>query len=282
MKVVIITGMSGAGKSVASNVFEDIGYYTLDNLPASLIVNFIDLIKEGKQDIEKIACVVDNRERFSNQLSRTINKISQMGIDVSLLYLDASNSTLIKRYKENRRPHPFALKGTIVEGIDRERKLLEDLKNRSDYIIDTSGLSLGQLSNIIKGYYDHEYNSLNISVVSFGYKHGILLDADLVFDVRFLPNPYYVKELKKKTGLDKEIKEYVFQFEESNKFIEKLVDLLEFLIPHYKKEGKVFLVIGIGCTGGRHRSVAIANKLSDVLSEKGEKVNVSHRDRNYW
>ncbi|MDY6065770.1 MAG: RNase adapter RapZ [Finegoldia sp.] len=282
MKVVIITGMSGAGKSAASNVFEDIGYYTLDNLPPSLIVNFIDLIKDKDNDIKKIACVIDNREEFSNQLSQTVNKINDMGVDVSLLYLDASNSALIKRYKENRRPHPFASNGTIIQGIERERKLLEDLKGKADHVIDTSGLSLGELGNIIKGYYDNEGNSLNISVISFGYKRGILLDADLVFDVRFLPNPYYIDDLKPKSGLEKEVKDYVLKFDETNEFIDKIADLLEFLIPYYKKEGKVFLIIGIGCTGGKHRSVFIANQLADILSEKGEKVNVSHRDRKYW
>ena len=285
MEVVIITGMSGAGKSASSDIFEDLGYYTLDNMPPSLLLSFIDLTTKSKKKINKIACVVDIRGgEFFADLMKSITLLKNQSIDVKILYLDASDEILIRRYKEHRRPHPLAVNGNILEGIANERELLSEVRNSADSIINTSNLTLGELRRKILSAFSLKDvdTKLAISVVSFGFKHGILLDADLIFDVRFLPNTYYIAELKKSSGLNTDIKEYVFGFEEANEFLDKLVDMMEFLIPKYSKEGKTNLVIGIGCTGGKHRSVAIAQALTARLEGNGEKVYVSHRDQKFW
>ncbi|MGR7839645.1 RNase adapter RapZ [Finegoldia sp. P3-F-LR] len=285
MEVVIITGMSGAGKSASSDIFEDLGYYTLDNMPPSLLLSFIDLTTKSKKKINKIACVVDIRGgEFFADLMKSMTLLKNQSIDVKILYLDASDEILIRRYKEHRRPHPLAVNGNISEGIANERELLSEVRNSADSIINTSNLTLGELRRKILSAFSLKDvdTKLAISVVSFGFKHGILLDADLIFDVRFLPNPYYIEELKKSSGLNTDIKEYVFGFEEANEFLDKLVDMMEFLIPKYSKEGKTNLVIGIGCTGGKHRSVAIAQALTTRLEGNGEKVYVSHRDQKFW
>ena len=285
MEVVIITGMSGAGKSASSDIFEDLGYYTLDNMPPSLLLSFIDLTTKSKKKINKIACVVDIRGgEFFADLMKSITLLKNQSIDVKILYLDASDEILIRRYKEHRRPHPLAVNGNILEGIANERELLSEVRNSADSIINTSNLTLGELRRKILSAFSLKDvdTKLAISVVSFGFKHGILLDADLIFDVRFLPNPYYIEKLKKSSGLNTDIKEYVFGFEEANEFLDKLVDMMEFLIPKYSKEGKTNLVIGIGCTGGKHRSVAIAQALTTRLEGNGEKVYVSHRDQKFW
>ena len=285
MEVVIVTGMSGAGKSASSDIFEDLGYYTLDNMPPSLLLSFIDLTTKSKKRINKIACVVDIRGgEFFADLMKSITLLKNQSIDVKILYLDASDEILIRRYKEHRRPHPLAVNGNISEGIANERELLSEVRNSADSIINTSNLTLGELRRKILSAFSLKDvdTKLAISVVSFGFKHGILLDADLIFDVRFLPNPYYIEELKKSSGLNTDIKEYVFGFEEANEFLDKLVDMMEFLIPKYSKEGKTNLVIGIGCTGGKHRSVAIAQALTTRLEGNGEKVYVSHRDQKFW
>lgn len=285
MEVVIITGMSGAGKSASSDIFEDLGYYTLDNMPPSLLLSFIDLTTKSKKKINKIACVVDIRGgEFFADLIKSITLLKNQSIDVKILYLDASDEILIRRYKEHRRPHPLAVNGNILEGIANERELLSEVRNSADSIINTSNLTLGELRRKILSAFSLKDvdTKLAISVVSFGFKHGILLDADLIFDVRFLPNPYYIAKLKKSSGLNTDIKEYVFGFEEANEFLDKLVDMMEFLIPKYSKEGKTNLVIGIGCTGGKHRSVAIAQALTTRLEGNGEKVYVSHRDQKFW
>ena len=285
MEVVIITWMSGAGKSASSDIFEDLGYYTLDNMPPSLLLSFIDLTTKSKKKINKIACVVDIRGgEFFADLMKSITLLKNQSIDVKILYLDASDEILIRRYKEHRRPHPLAVNGNISQGIFNERELLSEVRNSADSIINTSNLTLGELRRKILSAFSLKDvdTKLAISVVSFGFKHGILLDADLVFDVRFLPNPYYIEELKKSSGLNTDIKEYVFGFEEANEFLDKLVDMMEFLIPKYSKEGKTNLVIGIGCTGGKHRSVAIAQALTTRLEGNGEKVYVSHRDQKFW
>lgn len=285
MEVVIVTGMSGAGKSASSHILEDLGYYTLDNMPPSLLLSFIDLTTKSKKKINKIACVVDIRGgEFFADLMKSITLLKNQSIDVKILYLDASDEILIRRYKEHRRPHPLAINGNISQGISNERELLSEVRNSADSIINTSNLTLGELRRKILSAFSLKDvdTKLAISVVSFGFKHGILLDADLVFDVRFLPNPYYIEELKKSSGLNTDIKDYVFGFDEANEFLGKLVDMVEFLIPKYSKEGKTNLVIGIGCTGGKHRSVAIAQALTARLEGNGEKVYVSHRDQKFW
>ncbi|QQK07904.1 RNase adapter RapZ [Miniphocaeibacter halophilus] len=286
MEIVIVTGMSGAGKTSALDIFEDMGYYAMDNLPPALIKEFVKLITTSKMDIDKIAIVVDIRTRdLYEQLYNEVEYFKNSGEKISVLFLDCTDETLIRRYKELRRPHPLSSTGNIISGIDKERKLLKKMKENSTYIIDTTSLKLGELKSRISTLYNFDdiaSDKIHISIASFGFKHGIILDGDLVFDVRFLPNPFYIEDLKKKTGLDEEVRDYVFSFDDTNTFIDMVLDMLEFLLPKYKKEGKNNLVIGIGCTGGKHRSVAIAEELDKRLSEKGEITYVSHRDSKYW
>lgn len=281
MEFLFITGMSGAGKSQAIKAMEDMNYYCMDNLPPVLLSKFAELCYESKKSIEKVAVVVDIRSgEFFDHLFKGLQGLKDKEISYKILFLDAADNVLIKRYKELRRPHPLNPEGSIIEGIKEERELLNDVKRRADYIIDTSKLTLGMLkeeiSNIfIKG---QESRNISISINSFGFKHGTLLDGDLVFDVRFIPNPFYIPELKEYTGEDPNVREYVFSWEQTNVFVSKLIDMLEFLIPHYTREGKTQLIIGIGCTGGVHRSVAISNRVSEILKTNGHRVSVSHRD----
>lgn len=286
MEIVIITGVSGAGKSSALDIFEDMGYYSMDNLPPKLLTNFAELSKSSNRDIDRIAVVVDVRGGiFFHDLVQAVEQLREMGESVSILFLDAKDEVLIRRYKELRRPHPLVNDNTsLVEAIYDERCALEEIRRLADQYIDTSGFILGDLRNRIHVLYStsEKSRSLHINIMSFGFKHGIPLDADLVFDVRFLPNPYYNEKLKKKTGLDEEVSNYVFGFEITNEFVAKAMDMLEFLIPHYINEGKTNLVIAIGCTGGKHRSVAITEKLAKELEKAGEKIHVSHRDAKMW
>lgn len=285
MKIVIITGMSGAGKSSALRIFEDMGYYCMDNLPPQLMDPFITLAQKSSDPISKVAVGVDIRGReFFDQLKNMLDKLTDRGAELSVLYLEARDEIIIRRYKEKRRPHPLDKMGNIYDGIQREKSVLVPLRRRADLIIDSSDLTLGELKRKIDVHYlgNREDASLLISITSFGYKHGILLDADLVMDVRFLPNPYYVPELKGKTGQDPEVASFVMASEEARIFIEKFSGLLEFLIPFYIKEGKRALVIGIGCTGGQHRSVALADVMGKILKDRGNKVKVYHRDRMLW
>lgn len=281
MEFVIITGMSGAGKSQAMKAMEDIGYYCMDNLPPALLGKFAQLCHQSKRKIEKVAIVADIRGGiFFEDLFKGLDDLEKEGITYKILFLDASDEVLIKRYKELRRPHPLNMNGSIVDGIIEERKLLQNVKNRADYVIDTSRLTIGMLKEEIAKIFlkGMELEKLTISVVSFGFKHGILLDADLIFDARFISNPYYVPELRDLTGEDEKVREYVFKWEQTNIFVDKVVDLLEFLIPNYIKEGKTRLVVGIGCTGGRHRSVAIAKEIARRLEANGHRAIASHRD----
>lgn len=281
MEFVIITGMSGAGKSQSMKAMEDIGYYCMDNLPPALLPKFAELCYQSKRSIDKVAVVVDIRGGiFFEDLFKGLEDLSGEGLKYRILFLDAEDNVLIKRYKELRRPHPLNPNGRIIEGIIEERKLLEEVKKKADYVIDTSKLTIGMLKEEISKIFveGKELRKLTISVVSFGFKHGILLDADLVFDVRFIPNPYYIPELRELTGKDENVREYVFAWEQTKTFTKKLIDMLEFLIPYYIKEGKTQLIIGIGCTGGKHRSVAIANNIEYKLKENGHRAIVSHRD----
>lgn len=286
MEIVIVTGMSGAGKTAALDIFEDMGYYAMDNLPPVLIKEFLKIAKTDKVNINKIAIVIDIRsQELYEQLYDEYMFLKNNGENISILFLDANDEALIRRYKELRRPHPLGQNGNIISGIENEKKIIEEMKKNSNHIIDTSNLKLGELKSIIFTLYnlgDYASNKIHVSITSFGFKHGILLDADIIMDVRFLPNPFYIEELKMKTGLDEDVKNYVFSFDETGIFIEKLTEILEFLFPKYKKEGKTNIVIGIGCTGGKHRSVAIVEELSKRLSEKGENTYVSHRDSKYW
>ncbi|MFZ5966425.1 MAG: RNase adapter RapZ [Bacillota bacterium] len=281
MKFVIITGLSGAGKSQAMKSMEDLGFYCVDNLPPSLIPKFAELCFHAKGEIEKIALVIDIRGgRFFDDLFDSLNTLQHLGYHYEILFLETSDDVLIKRFKESRRNHPLSPDGRLIEGIAAEREKLAKLKEKATHIIDTSNLIVGQLRDEIKKIYLHGVSSdnLTISVLSFGFKKGIPLDADLVFDVRFLPNPHYIEELRPFTGNDQSVRDYVMKWPETIAFVQKLEDMIDFLIPFYIKEGKSQLVIAVGCTGGRHRSVTIANKLYEKLKEDGHRVIVNHRD----
>jgi len=281
MEFVILTGMSGAGKSQAIKVLEDINYYCMDNMPPALLPNFAELCKGSSKEVNKVAVVADIRGGFFfKDLFNSLDILKNKGIGYRVLFLDASDDELVKRYKELRRPHPLSTTGTIIDGIQEERILLKEVKQKSDYIIDTSNMKLGRLkeeilSIFLSGKISH---NLSVTVMSFGYKYGIPQDSDLVFDVRFLPNPYYIEELKYYTGNDVKVQEYVMGFDTSITFVEKLVDILVFLMPLYAEEGKSNLVISIGCTGGKHRSVTISNKIADILKEKNYRILLTHRD----
>ncbi|MGQ7279424.1 RNase adapter RapZ [Brevibacillus thermoruber] len=279
INLLIITGMSGAGKTVAVQSLEDLGFFCVDNLPPVLIPKFAELIKQSGGSIERVALVIDLRGReFFESLSEAIDSLNQMeGISFHILYLDASDQTLVSRYKETRRRHPLSPNGSPLEGIHAERRLLQEMKGRAHQIIDTSQMKPAQLREKIISQYAQQGSPLTINVLSFGFKYGTPIDADLMFDVRFLPNPHYVEELRPKTGCDPEVAEYVMNRKETKEFVDKLVDFLSFTLPHYQREGKSQLVIGIGCTGGKHRSVAIAEHIGDVFS-KDFTVRVSHRD----
>lgn len=280
MDFLIISGMSGAGKSEAVKAIEDMGYYCMDNVPSVLLPQIADLCARSERHIEKVAVVVDIRGLgFFDDLFNTMDSLKSQGIMVRVIFMEASDKVLLRRYKELRRPHPLTPGGLISDGIEKERELLAEIRSRSDDVIDTSSLTKGDLRNelmrILKG---EQLSKLTISICSFGFKHGILSDADLVFDVRFIPNPFYIPELKPLTGETKEVQSYVLENSTTKEFIQKTISLLEFLIPHYTKEGKTQLIVGIGCTGGQHRSVAIATKLKQLLESVGERVTLSHRD----
>ncbi|RKD25251.1 UPF0042 nucleotide-binding protein [Caminicella sporogenes DSM 14501] len=281
MKLVIITGLSGAGKSQAMKCMEDLGFYCVDNLPPVLIPKFAELCFNSNGEIQKIALVIDIRGgKFFDDLFDSLENLKSSGYKYEILFLDASDETLIKRFKETRRIHPLSPKGRIIDGINAERKKLDKLRDKADKIIDTTNMTPGQLKKEIRKIYldGSETNNILISVLSFGFKHGIPLDADLVFDVRFLPNPHYIENLRDFTGNDEKVRKYVMNWPESIEFVKRLNEMIDFLIPFYVREGKMQLVIAIGCTGGKHRSVTVANILYEYLKEKGHKVSVNHRD----
>lgn len=279
---VIVTGMSGAGKSTALKVFEDMGYFCVDNLPISLISKFADLTNSLNSNISKVALGIDIRSgQVLSDLENILANLSGKKFKYEILFLDADDETLIKRYKETRRSHPLAKERRVDEGIVAEREMIDFLRKRADYIIDTSLLLTKDLKSQIENIFinNRQFKNLYVTILSFGFKYGLPSDADLVFDARFIPNPFYIDELKQKTGMDPAVRDYVLSFEESKEFLYKLHDLLKFLIPLYINEGKNRLIIAIGCTGGRHRSVVIANELYNLLNENGEYgINIQHRD----
>lgn len=280
LKLVIITGMSGAGKTVAIQSFEDMGFFCIDNMPPSLIPKFWELIKESGK-ITKIALVVDLRSRsFFEEIQSMLVSIENTSfIDTQVLFLDASDEELVSRYKETRRTHPMAMDGLITEGIRKERAILEDLKPKATIVIDTTKLTPRQLREKInqefKSSTDHGFR---VEMVSFGFKYGLPIDADIVMDVRFLPNPHYIDDLRPLTGMDQPVYEYVMSFPETEEFYEKFLDLLLTIMPGYVKEGKSSLTVAIGCTGGQHRSVALTERVGHALA-KEYKVNITHRDK---
>lgn len=282
MRFVIVTGMSGGGKGSALKILEDAGFYCVDNLPVALIPKFFELLLLPNSEFNKVALGVDIRSAKSSKiLTETFDAIKEQDISYEILFMDAKDSVLLKRYKETRRVQPMSPYGNVMEGIKKEREIISVLKERADYVIDTSNLLIRQLKEEMDRIFiqNEEYNSLIINVQSFGFKHGIPADADLVFDVRFLPNPFYLEDLKTKTGNDQEVQDYVLKFEEAQIFLKKLREMVEFLIPYYVKEGKYQLVIAIGCTGGQHRSVTLANELHKLLKNKGNYgLTIQHRD----
>ncbi len=282
MRFVILTGMSGAGKSTALKMMEDIGFYCVDNLPIPLIAKFAELVFESSNELEKVALGIDIRNgKRLHELENVLEVVKNSNLKCEILFLDAEDDVLIKRYKETRRSHPLAHGDRVDKGIALEREQLASLKEQADYILDTSRLLTRELKNELENIFvkNQNFNSLVVSVLSFGFKYGIPSDSDLVFDVRFLPNPFYVDELKAKNGNDKEVQDFVMQFPAAHEFIEKLEDMIKFLIPNYIDEGKSQLVISIGCTGGKHRSVTLANELYHRLSGgEGYGLRIEHRD----
>lgn len=281
MQYTIVTGMSGSGKTKVIRYLEDMGYFCIDNMPPVLIPKFAEMLSSVNGNFNNVALVIDIRVGdMINELLVQINDLKRKGYDCKLLYLDADDETLVKRYKETRRQHPLDNSSGLLASIQQERKMLSALYNAADHVIDTSNLSTQDLLQKLKSIYasPDSRHSLEINVMAFGFKYGMPLDADLVFDVRCFPNPFYIDELKHRTGNDKEVQDYVMSFPTSMKFMEKLEDMMSFMIPLYIEEGKVSLSIAIGCTGGKHRSVTMTNKLADYLKSKDYSVNVTYRD----
>jgi RNase adapter protein RapZ len=279
-QIVIITGMSGAGKTVAIQSFEDLGFFCVDNLPPTLLPKFLELMKESGNKMNKVALVMDLRGReFFDHLFKALDDLVESAwVTPQILFLEADDETLVRRYKETRRKHPLAQEGLPLEGIQNERDLLADLKGRAQIIYNTSQMKPRELrEKILTQFSANNKTIFTVNVMSFGFKHGLPIDADLVFDVRFLPNPHYIDHMRPKTGLDEEVSSYVLKWSETQKFLEKVTDLLSFMLPHYKREGKAQLVIAIGCTGGQHRSVTLAETVGHFY-EKDFHTKISHRD----
>jgi UPF0042 nucleotide-binding protein len=280
LKFVIITGLSGAGKSEAMRCFEDMGYFCVDNLPPALVPKFAELCVQSAERVNRVVVVCDIRGgEFFNSLFEALNELESKAIPYQILYLEASQEALVRRYKETRRRHPLAPQGRIVDSLATERLRLEGVRGRAHHIIDTTHMSTRQMHAEIKRFFgERDSESLSVAIVSFGFKNGIPLDADMIFDVRFLPNPHYVSSLKPLTGNDPAVEEYVFCWPNTQRFVEKVTDLLSFLLPQFVNEGKTHLIIGVGCTGGQHRSVAVANNLGHFVRSLGYQTRIDHRD----
>ena len=280
MEFLIITGLSGAGKSRAADVLEDLDYYCVDNMPVALMPRFAELCMATKGRYERVALVTDVREKDGfDELLKTLDQLNEMDCNCRILYMDADEATLVKRYKESRRRHPLQSRGmSVEEAIAKEQTLLAPVRERADFIVNSSSLTLGMLQNRLFSLFSFfvRKREIDVTVMSFGYKHGLPMDADLVFDARFLPNPYYVDDLRPLCGLDRPVFEFVFGYQQTRTFMQKLEELIDFLLPLYIEEGKLALTVAIGCTGGRHRSVAIASALNDYLTAKGvNSVNIN-------
>ena len=281
MRFVIVTGLSGAGKTEATKSLEDIGYFCVDNLPPKLIPKFAEACNTGQ--INKVALVMDIRGGvFFDDLFESLEYLRKNNFKYEILFLDCSDEVLVKRFKQNRRSHPLSPNGRVLTGINIERKKLREVQDKADIIIDTSKYPIKDLREKINEYFGDKSieEEISISVLSFGFKYGIPVASDLVFDVRFIPNPFYIPELKPLSGIDEPVKEYVLKQQETKDFLEKLNDMLKFLIPNYAKEGKKQLIVSIGCTGGRHRSVAIANAVYEELKKEDFNTSIEHRDIN--
>ena len=282
MEILIITGLSGGGKSRAASYLEDIGYYTVDNLPAEMMVKFADFCAGSSGRYDRVALVYDVRSgEPTDILIETLERLKASGVNCRMLFLEADNQTIVNRYKETRRMHPLQKKGESVEqAIRREREWMQPVRDHADFVLDTSALSIAKLRSELLDLFGQQGDrgGLAVNVLSFGFKHGIPIESDLVFDVRFMPNPYYVAELKNKTGLDREVRDFVFSFRQTHEFMAQLEKMITFLLPLYSEEGKTVLVIGIGCTGGHHRRVAVAKALTDYLAARDANVRLRNRD----
>jgi RNase adapter protein RapZ len=281
MKVIIITGLSGAGKTQAANFLEDFGYYCIDNMPPALIKNFIDLVLSERSGIQKAAFVVDIRGgEFFGDLKGAIEQLKESQIDYRVLFLDTTDNVLVQRFSETRRVHPMTGKAITLETLAKERAMLEEIKKSADYIIDTSKMKAADLKGKLFEIFSSEetLNTFVINVTSFGFKKGILITADMVLDVRFLPNPYYIKSMKKLTGNSKKVKEFVLKQPESQDYVKRIVELVDSIIPSFEREGKNHLNLAFGCTGGQHRSVVVANEVARIFREGGRIVTVEHRE----
>lgn len=281
MHFVIITGLSGAGRSTAIKYMEELGFFCIDNLPPSLIPKFAEVCSHSEGKIDKVAIVVDSRVGYLlKDLFIQLSCLKDMGHTYEIIFLEASDDVLVKRFKEKRKTHPLSPEGRIIRGVREERRLLRDIKARANHIIDTTNLVPKQLNENLTSIFieGKKFEGLIISILSFGFKYGLPIDIDLVFDVRFIPNPFYIDSMRKLSGLNEKVRDYVLGQEQTKGFLDKIDDMLEFLIPNYIKEGKSQLVIGIGCTGGQHRSVAISEALKERLIKKGHKVIIDHRD----
>ena len=283
MEILIISGLSGGGKSKAASFLEDMGFYIVDNMPAAMILKFAEFCAGGSQRYDKVALVYDVRTANSpTELFDVLDVLKHSSGACSLLFLEAEPETIIKRYKETRRRHPLMQQADSLEkAVRTEQEMMEPLRQRADVVIDTTHLSTAQLRGELLRHFGSdttEKGGMSVTITSFGFKYGLPMEADLVFDVRFMPNPYYVPELKNKTGLDQAVRDFVFSFRQTNDFMEQLEKMLTFLLPLYAEEGKSALVIAIGCTGGHHRSVAVAHELAEYITEEGYQVTENHRD----
>ncbi len=276
---VLVTGLSGAGKSQAAHVLEDMGFFCVDNLPPALIPRFAELVLHAQAKVHRVAVVVDVRSgEFFDALSEALQHLEALGLGYRILFLDAADDVLVRRFKETRRKHPLSTSGSVLEGIREERRRLEPLRERAHRVLDTSDMTPAQLRSELRATFGTAPTALAVSVVSFGYKHGLPLDADLVFDARFLPNPHYVDALRARSGLDPEVRSYVLDSPQGQAFWRRLVDLVLFLLPEFEREGKTDVTVAVGCTGGRHRSVAVAEELVRVLRQRGYEARARHRD----
>ncbi len=281
MKVLIVTGLSGAGKSNAIKYLEDMGYYCIDNMPPALLGSFMSLESQDKINLEKAAFVMDIRGRaFFNDLENALSELKSENKDFKVLFLEATDEALVRRFKETRRMHPLSDNGTNLDAIQKEKQMLKNIRENADFIINTTDLKPMELQNKLLEMLNIDENDHRfvMTVQSFGYKHGMSLDADMVFDVRFIPNPYYLDDMKELTGNDRKVRDYVCQFDETKEFVKAVSGLIEYLVPFFMKQGKRNLVMAFGCTGGQHRSVAMANEFSDIFSAKGMEVKTVHRD----
>jgi RNase adapter protein RapZ len=280
LHAVVVTGLSGSGKSTALKVLEDMGFYCIDNLPVALLPRFLELWQSSQEDIGRVALGIDVRERhFLRDVPGVFDELRGAGVQLEVIYLEASDDVLVRRFSETRRPHPAAEGGAVADGIRRERDALRGVRELADRIIDTSAFTVHELRVALRELLETpDSGRMTISLVSFGYKHGLPTDADLALDCRFLPNPFFVEELRHQTGTDAAVAEYVLRREETQEFLERVVALLDFALPHYRREGKSYLTIALGCTGGRHRSIVLVEELRRRLLERGHRVLVRHRD----